>query len=148
MPRVMLDTNILISLIKCEDSKEVIWDHAADCEESDMSISSITLYELEIGAIKHGQREALDAILTTMEMEILPFDADAAKVAAQIRHEVSLQGNDWPKNGLADLLIAAHARSAGLTLVTNNEADFKNVSNLKVENWTQPKNLEAATRSA
>lgn len=139
MPKVMLDTNILISLIKGEDTQQTILDHAAGYDASDISISSITLYELEVGAIKRGQRDALDAILSSMEMQILPFDADAARVAAQIRCEVSANGNDWPRSGVADLLIAAHARSTGLTLVTNNEADFERVSDLNVENWTHPK---------
>lgn len=139
MPKVMLDTNILISLIKGENTQQAILDHAADHNASDICISSITLYELEVGAIERGQRDALDAALSRMGMQILPFDTEAARVAAQIKCEVAKNGNAWPKSGVADLLIAAHARSAGLTLVTNNEADFARVSNLKVKNWTQPK---------
>lgn len=138
MPKYMLDTNILISLIKVESTFENIIAHADHCEENELCISSITLYELEVGALKHGQAARLNEILSTMVMAVLDFDGLAAKEAARVRFEVSQLGKDWPRNGMADLLIAAHARSRGLVLVTNNEADFKAVERLAVENWTRP----------
>lgn len=137
MPRYLLDTNILISLIKGEAAAEAIIRHADRFDEADLCISAITLYELEVGALKHGQRAALDAILASMAMPVLDFDAAAAKEAAQIRYEVEQSGMVWPRSGVADLLIAAQARSKALILVTNNETDFQAVQRLVVENWAK-----------
>jgi len=137
-PRYLLDTNILIALIKGEAAAETILQHADILDQSDLCISAITLYELEIGALKHGQRAVLDEVLAEMEIPILDFDAAAAKEAAQIRYEVELRGRVWPRSGVADLLIAAQARTRGLVLVTNNAADFQAVEKLMIEDWAQP----------
>lgn len=61
-------------------------------------------------------------------VSILPFDQGAARAYVEI---------PFPRHSF-DRLIAAHAMAIGLTLVTNNEADFNDVSGLKVENWTAP----------
>ena len=63
---------------------------------------------------------------------ILPYDEFAAKTYGAIRFQLEKQGQPI---GPLDLLIAAHALSQKLTLVTNNDKEFKRIKNLKVENW-------------
>jgi tRNA(fMet)-specific endonuclease VapC len=65
-------------------------------------------------------------------LEILDFDYAAAEQYGQIRAALEKEGNPI---GAYDLLIAAHARSLGVTLVTNNLSEFSRVSNIKLENW-------------
>ena len=83
------------------------------------------------------RREALEAyyggILTAMP--ILPFDAAAAQLHGRLRAELRRGGRAAP---YADSLIAAVARSHGLTLVTANVKDFAGITDLQVEDWTAP----------
>lgn len=69
-------------------------------------------------------------------LSVFDFDSYAAMHAAQIRAELSKEGNNI---GPYDTMIAGHARSLGLVLVTNNEKEFARVSGLRVENWVSPK---------
>ncbi|MCU0252019.1 MAG: PIN domain-containing protein [Vicinamibacterales bacterium] len=66
---------------------------------------------------------------------VLDSPDDAASHSAQIRADMKKRGSPIGAN---DLFIAAHARSLGLTLVTNNTAEFSRVTGLRVEDWTQP----------
>ena len=66
--------------------------------------------------------------------EIIPYDQDASHYYGAIRCQLENQGNII---GPLDLLIAAHALSKDLTLVTNNEKEFKRIKALKVENWVE-----------
>jgi tRNA(fMet)-specific endonuclease VapC len=94
----------------------------------------MTLAELEYGAEKSSQpkrnREALEQFIEALE--IAPFDRQATNKYGQIRVHLEKKGQ---RIGGMDLLIAAHARSLGVTLVTNNEREFKRVPGLRVENW-------------
>ena len=67
-------------------------------------------------------------------VQILPFPAEAGRMYGAIRASLELKGEMMGAN---DMWIAAHALSAGLTLVTNNEREFKRVEGLKIENWAQ-----------
>ncbi len=100
------------------------------------AISVIVLGELRYGQAKSARpAEAaanLDALLQTLK--ILPLPPEAAERYGDIR--AHLQGAGTPI-GANDLWIAAHALSADLTLVTNNEREFRRVPGLKVENWTK-----------
>ena len=75
-------------------------------------------------------RMALMAFLS--EIEVLPFDGNAAREYGLIRWELTASGS---LIGANDMLIAAHAKSLGYTLVTNNVREFERVSDLKIENW-------------
>lgn len=101
-----------------------------------IGISTITLSELLFGIEKSVHRErneiAYRSFLTPLA--ILDFDAEAAAHYGQIRAELERRGT---LIGPLDLLIAAHARSQNLTLVTNNEREFVRVPGLTVENWTK-----------
>ena len=99
-----------------------------------MAVSAITLAELEYGAAKSSRpdqnREAL--LVFASPLEILPFDDNAALHYGDIRTYLERSGQSI---GAMDMLIAAHARSIPLTLVTNNTREFSRVPNLLVENW-------------
>ena len=130
--RYMLDTNIIAYAINKRPEAVLARWTAHDPEE--FCISAITLAELEFGVCKSSRPEqnrlALFAFLA--RIPVLPFDADAAREYGNIRHELSKRGN---LIGANDLLIAAHARALGLTLVTNNEREFSRVDRLTIENW-------------
>lgn len=100
----------------------------------DIGISSITVSELQYGVSKSKQRENNQQRLNEFlfPMKILSFDENAAKYYGDIRYELERQGQII---GPLDLLIAAHAISEQLTLITNNDNEFKRIKSLSVENW-------------
>jgi tRNA(fMet)-specific endonuclease VapC len=100
---------------------------------SDVCISSITLAELGFGAeVKKSQklRQAIRRFVG--EVTVLPFDQTAAERFAVIAAALATAGTPI---GALDTLVAAHAMSLGLTVVTNNTRHFGRVQGLKVENW-------------
>ena len=127
----MLDTDMCIYLINERDRalREKFESNArAIC------ISSITYAELCFGAahsarVDDNMRE-LEAFC--LDLDILPFDAAAGIHYGEIRQALTRRGRVIGAN---DLLIAAHARSTGATLVTNNEGEFGRVPELRMENW-------------
>lgn len=129
--KYLLDTNICIYLIN-ERPKKVLA-HFKRHALGDIGISSITASELAFGVAKSGSlknRIALEAFL--LPLQIVEYDADAAMVYGNIRAALEKQGKTI---GPLDMLIAAHALSRQLVLVTNNEKEFRRVDQLKVENW-------------
>jgi len=100
----------------------------------DMTISAITVAELEYGVAKSSARErnaqALEAFL--LPLEVLPFDADAAAAYGLIRTGLERRGEII---GSMDMLIAAQALAAGLVVVTNNLREFERIPGLYCENW-------------
>jgi tRNA(fMet)-specific endonuclease VapC len=131
MLKYMLDTNIVIYTMK---NKPVSVREAFKKHDGRMCISSITYMELVYGAERSSSPERN---LTSLEgfvarMDVLPLDDSAAAHAGQIRAELAKQGRPI---GPYDQLIAGHARSLGLMLVTNNEKEFARVSGLRTENW-------------
>lgn len=129
--KYLLDTNICIYLIN-ERPKKVLA-HFKRHALGDIGISSITASELAFGVAKSGSlknRIALEAFL--LPLQIVEYDADAAMVYGDIRAALEKQGKTI---GPLDMLIAAHALSRQLVLVTNNEKEFRRVDQLKVENW-------------
>jgi tRNA(fMet)-specific endonuclease VapC len=103
----------------------------------DVCVSAITKSELLFGVAVSPRRQqdqaALDGYLR--HVVVLDYPDEAALHYAQIRADLKSQGT---MIGANDLLIAAHARCLGLTLVTNNTREFGRVKNLKIENWTKP----------
>jgi tRNA(fMet)-specific endonuclease VapC len=97
-------------------------------------ISVITLAELTYGIAKSSQPErnqdALNGFLAPME--IAPFDNLAAFHYGEIRAYLERHGKPI---GSLDLLIAAHARSLNMTLITNNLREFNRIPGLQVDNW-------------
>ncbi|MTW20118.1 type II toxin-antitoxin system VapC family toxin [Allochromatium palmeri] len=133
MPRYMLDTNICIYLIKHQP--EIVAQRFAQCHVGDVVMSAITFAELEYGvAVSTNppqERTHLDSLIE--DIPVAPFDEAAGRVYAAIR----LATRDSRRDAL-DKLIAAHARSLNLTLVTNNTKDFVRYPGMMIENWLLP----------
>ena len=131
MLRYLLDTNIVIYVLK-RRPVEVLATFNANA--SRMAISSITLAELLHGAEKSMRpSENLAAIEDfCSRLDVLSYGTKAAQHYGAIRAALEKQGQPI---GVNDLHIAGHARSEGLTLVTNNTAEFVRVPALEVENW-------------
>ena len=131
--RYMLDTNICIHLIQKQPPQVI--QKFSTLKYGDVVISSITLAELRYGVerdsqMRAGAEAALNGLLRFLP--VLPFEENAASHYGVLRALV----RDRKRDAL-DRLIAAHALSQQLILVTNNEADFKDFSSLVVENWVQ-----------
>jgi len=130
--KLMLDTNICIYLIK--QQPVAVLKRFLDYQVGDIGISSITLSELRYGVAKSAQHaknaKALDEFITPLE--VIVFDEQAACAYGEIRAALEKAGAPI---GSMDMLIAAHAVSLGLPLVTNNTREFKRVPALKVVNW-------------
>jgi len=133
MPRYMLDTDTCSYIIK--RSSETLLRRLKKVPVSDLCISVITkselLYGVEVSPRKQQDETAVNAFLSYME--VLDFTDEASLDYARIRAHVKSAGR---MIGANDLFISAHARSLGLTLVTNNTREFRWVPNLLVENWT------------
>ena len=131
MLRYLLDTNIVIYVLK-RRPVEVLSTFNANA--SRMSISSITLAELMHGAEKSSRvSENLAAVEDfCSRLEVLPYGPKAAQHYGAIRAALEKLGQPI---GVNDMHIAAHARSEGLVLVTNNIGEFARVPALEAENW-------------
>ncbi len=127
----MLDTNICIHIIR-RRARSVLERFGAFAV-GDIGLSAITLAELEYGASKSRDpkrnRDALQRFAAPLE--VAAFDRAATEYG---RLRIVLEREGQPI-GPMDLLIAAHALSLGVRLVTSNEAEFTRVSGLRVENW-------------
>lgn len=130
MPAFMLDTNICIYLMK--NQPEQVARRFAECYVGDVVMSAITFAELEYGVTvsENSARERKNLAALIEDIPVAPFDASAASAYEPIRQAT----RDRKKDQL-DKLIAAHAVSLDVTLVTNNERDFDAYPKLKVENW-------------
>lgn len=131
MLKYLLDTNIVIYVIKRRPI-EVLSKFNENA--SHMAISAVTLAELIYGAEKSTQSAANLSVVEDFcsRLEVLPYGAKAAQHYGSIRSALEVKGKPI---GVNDLHIAAHARSEGLTLVTNNIKEFDRVSGLLIENW-------------
>jgi tRNA(fMet)-specific endonuclease VapC len=100
----------------------------------DVCISSITLSELEYGVEKSFAiaRNQANLLAFSTLVEIMPYESFAAHCYGEIRTALEKKGTPI---GSLDMLIAAHAKSLGLTLVTNNTKEFARVEGLKLEDW-------------
>lgn len=130
-PKYMLDTNICIYLMKHQPPQ--VRARFAECFVGDVVISAITLAELEFGVACSGENHAknqaaLDNLLE--DLLVAPFEAKAARAYGPLR-----AANRERNKDALDKLIAAHALSLDVTLVTNNDADFNGFTGLIVENW-------------
>jgi tRNA(fMet)-specific endonuclease VapC len=136
MPRYMLDTDTCSYIMK--RSNDALARRLQRVPVSDVCISVITkselLFGVEMSPSRQRDQAALDAFL--QYMEVLDFTDEAASHYAKIRADLHKLGK---MIGANDLFIAAHARSSGLILVTNNVGEFKRVRNLAIENWTGPR---------
>ncbi len=128
----LLDTNICIYLIKSRPPQ--VKARFEQISIGQIGISSITLAELQYGVEKSQattrNQLALNQFIATLQVH--PFGEAATLQYGQIRTYLEKQGTPI---GALDTLIAAHAMSLGLTLVTNNLKEFQRIPGLSVENW-------------
>jgi tRNA(fMet)-specific endonuclease VapC len=131
MLRFLLDTNLCIRVLR--DRSPVLKDRF-NREADAMAISTIVLTELLHGAAKSARPESNRREVENFasRLEVLPYDASAAYHAADIRASLELKGRSI---GGYDLLIAGHARSRGLVVVTGNRGEFDRVNGLRCEDW-------------
>jgi tRNA(fMet)-specific endonuclease VapC len=133
MPRYMLDTDTCSYIMK--RSNQAVLKRLRKTPIGDVCISVITkselLYGVEVSPRRQQDEAALAAFLR--HIEVLDFPDEASTHYAKIRADLKTQGN---MIGANDLFIAAHARSQGLTLITNNTREFRRVRNLSTGNWT------------
>ena len=131
--KYMLDTNICIYLIRQKPEK--VLRRFKNHSIGDIGISSITLAELRFGVEKSQQiqnnRQALEEFI--LPLEIADFDEKAAVIYGAVRAALEKAGTPV---GSMDMLIGAHALSLGLTLVTNNVREFKQIKKLNVVDWS------------
>lgn len=131
--KYMLDTNICIYTIK-QKPETVVRNFLAH-DPAEMCISSVTYAELMYGAEKSQapEKNRTAVALFLSPLAILDFDCYAAEEYGNIRAVLEKKGTPI---GPMDMMIAGHARSKRLIVVTNNTREFLRVENLKVENWT------------
>lgn len=130
MARFMLDTNMCIYLMKSQP--EQVARRFAQCFVGDVVMSAITFAELEYGVTvsANSARERLNLNALVEDIAVVAFDAAAATAYGPIREATRERKSDQ-----LDKLIAAHAVSLNVVLVTNNERDFSAYPGLTVQNW-------------
>lgn len=130
----LLDTNTCIYIIK---KKPVdIFEKFSKISLGEIAISSITIAELEYGVSKSEYKEQNRIALFNflLPLEILPFSQKAASFYGELRSKLEREGKVI---GSMDMLIASHAVSENLILVTNNLKEFSRIQSLKLENWVK-----------
>ena len=132
--KYLIDTNICIYIMN--KRPPAVIKKFKRFELGEIGISTITVSELQYGVSKSDHRkknaDRLNEFLAPLEM--LTYDQMAARVYGDIRFQLENLGQPI---GPLDLLIAAHAISRDLVLISNNEGEFKRIKRLKVENWAR-----------
>ncbi|BCS53231.1 type II toxin-antitoxin system VapC family toxin [Geobacter sp. SVR] len=130
--KLLLDTNICIYIIKQQPA--AVLERFLGYQVGEIALSSITVAELRYGVAKSAHREknaqALDEFI--IPLEVVSFDEEAARVYGEIRAALEKAGTPV---GAMDMLIAAHALSLGIPLVTNNTREFGRIPALTLLNW-------------
>lgn len=122
--KYMLDSNIIVYLTM--NSNVNVVRRAAECDEGDIVTSAVAFAEVAYGSM-NALPPAIDQLQAFVEeVPVLDFDYKAALAYATLPF----------RRGSFDRLIAAHALSHGLTVVTHNEKHYSDVPGLMVENWT------------
>ena len=130
--RYLLDTDICVYIMK--DRPLPVRARMAKLHKTEAGMSVVSYLELSYGAWKSVRREDnLKKIEELRELiSVLPLDLDVAHHFGRIRADLERQGTPI---GSYDLMIAAHALSLDLTLVTNNTREFARIEGLRLENW-------------
>lgn len=129
--RYTLDTNAVIGLLN--EASPAIGARLLEHDRRDVGLSAIVLYELYFGAFKSRLRSLNLARFDALPLEILSFEREDARHAAEIRAVLSARGRPI---GPYDLLIAGQARARDLIVVSNNVREFGRVDGLRVEDWS------------
>ncbi|KWR85772.1 type II toxin-antitoxin system VapC family toxin [Cupriavidus sp. IDO] len=127
--KYLLDANAVIAMLKGEPTMlERLRAHLP----SDFGLPSIVAHELFYGAYKSQRAAANLARIEALQFEVVPFDAEDAQHAGEIRAQLAAAGTPI---GPYDVLIAGQARARNLILVTHNIREFARVEQLTVEDW-------------
>ena len=132
MSKYMLDTDICIFITRKSEPSLLERIESVPLEQQCISVVTLAelLYGVQVSSKKKANQEVVD--LFAQHIEVLEWTPDAAKHYAEIRADLKKKGQQLGSN---NLLIAAHARSIGAVIVTNNVKDFGRVKGLKLENW-------------
>ncbi len=132
--KYMLDTNICIYVIKHKPEK--VFQKLQGIDPNDVCVSAVTYAELMHGVEKSVSvdKNRLALAMLLANIEIKDFGVDAANCYGKLRADLEKKGTPI---GPLDMMIAGHAKSLGLTVVTNNDKEFSRVVDLKIENWTE-----------
>ncbi|WP_216900543.1 type II toxin-antitoxin system VapC family toxin [Synechococcus sp. CCY 9618] len=128
---ILLDTNICIYIINAKPA--AVLERFKSYRMGEIGLSSVVAAELAFGVAKSGSarnRQALELFLAPLTL--LPFDERAAWACGGLRVELERRGTPI---GALDMMIAAHALSQQVPLITNNSREFARVPGLHVENW-------------
>jgi tRNA(fMet)-specific endonuclease VapC len=133
MLKYLLDTNIVIYTMK---NRPVEVKKAFNTHEGQLAISAVTLMELLYGAEKSKDPAKNTRTIETFaaRLIVLDYDTAAAQHTGQIRAELAKNGQPI---GPYDQMIAGHARSLGLILISNNVREFERVLGLRLDNWVK-----------
>ena len=128
----MLDTDICVFILRRSSDTVLARIQAVPVAQQVMSVVSYAelLYGVQLASKKKSNQAAVDALMRLLA--VLQWPKDAARHYAEIRADLKKKGS---MIGANDLLIAAHARSLGAVVVTNNTRDFARVKGLRIENW-------------
>lgn len=130
--KYLLDTNVCVDYLN--QSHPSVTERIQRASPEDLCLSSVVVAELRYGADRSQRRarnhERLDVLIA--EIPCMDFDLSAASVYGRIRSALEAKGTAI---GPYDMMIAAHALSLKLVLVTDNEREFRRIEGLKVENW-------------
>ncbi len=132
--KYLIDTNICIYIMNNRPIDVIKKFKKVNIGE--VGVSTVTISELQYGVAKSQQRKKNQSRLNEFiaPLILLPYDSDAAKTYGDIRYSLEKVGHPI---GPLDLLIAAHAMSQNLIIVTNNDKEFSRIKDLKVENWAK-----------
>ena len=132
MTHCMLDTDVCVELLR--GRAPAVFEHLRQFKTDDVAISSITLAELQYGVARSTRPARHELLLAEFcaPLAILPFDDLAAGTYGRVRAALARAGTPI---GPLDTLIASHALSLGLTLITRNHREFSRVPGLHVESW-------------
>jgi tRNA(fMet)-specific endonuclease VapC len=122
--KYMLDSNIIVYLTM--NANDYVARRAAECDEGDLVTSAIAYAEVALGSFNEQPPVIEQLRAFVEEVPVLDFDYKAALAYASLPF----------RRGSFDRLIAAHALSHDLIMVTHNEKHFADVPGLKIENWT------------
>jgi len=129
--RYLLDTNILSDLIR--DPQGRVASRISSAGEGTVCTSIVVAAKLRFGAAKSGSSKLADRVdLLLSALNVLPLESPADRHYGEIRQRLTRRGTPIGPN---DLLIASHALSLDLTMVTANAGEFPRVPGLRIENW-------------
>jgi len=144
--KFLLDTNIISHMMRDANgiAAQRFEQVAKEFELSGVCTSVVVQFELRFGlARKPNPRLELAYQRVMQSLEIFPLDSEVADCYAQLRTALERQGTPIGPN---DTLIAAHALALDCTLVTDNEAEFRRVTGLRVENWLKEEVVKEVAR--